>query len=399
MLHNLLKPYSALLFLDSKIAGLVLVIITFINPSVGIGGIVAIFSTVAFAQIIGFEKGYLSQGFYIYNSLLVGMGIGYIFLPSLMSISLICIASIFTFMLSFMLNRIFGTYKIPILSLPFAIVTMFVYLASLKYSALLSTLVHNDILYDISLPAEISGFLHSFGTIFFLPNSLAGALIFSLVFFFSRIIATMAVVGFYFGVLIHSYLTGSYTQALNDLYAFNYILVAMALCGVFLLPSVKNFFLALVGVAVSVVLTDAIGVLFNYYAIPVFTLPFNITVISFIFLLGVIGYKEFNYNIKETPEKSFSTYLSSIFRFGKVPIKISLPFSGEWSVYQGFNGEWTHKDRFKYAYDFTKTRDGKTHAKSGDFLEDYYSFKESILSPVSGYVVDYRHNLADNQIG
>ena len=400
LLFSAIKPYSAILFLDNSIAGLLLLLITFINPSVALSGLVAVVSTVLFAEFLQFKESYLSQGFYIYNSLLVGMGIGYIFAPSWISILLIGILSAFTFMLSFMFNRLFSVYKIPILSLPFSIVTLFVYLASLRYSGLLSTLMNNTTLYDIPLPVLLGSFLKSLGAIFFLPNNIAGAAIALLILYFSRIIFVMAVTGFYFGVALHSLLVDSYTQALHDPYAFNYILVAVALCGVFLLPTVKNFLMALIGVAISVVLTDAIVMLFNYFAIPVFTLPFNITVIAFIFILSIIYYKEFNVEIKSTPEASLANYLSKIFRFGEIPTKIALPFSGTWSVYQGFDGEWTHKGEYRYAYDFVKKHpDGKTYISEGRRLEDYAAFGESVLAPVSGYIIDARSDLRDNYIG
>lgn len=397
--YNVLKPYSAILFLDNKFAGFILLLITFINPSVALSGIAAILFTSLFAEFLGLKEAYLSQGFYIYNSLLVGMGVGYIFSPTLLSIFLIAIVSSFTFMFSFMLNRLFSVYQIPILSLPFSIVTMFLYLASLKYSGLLSSLVNNATILDITLPLGISGFLKSFGTIFFLPNNLAGILMLLLVLYFSRIIVIMALVGYYFGVFVHSFLIGSYEQALYDPYAFNYILVAMALCGVFLLPTISSFFLALIAVAISVVLTDAIGMLFNYYAIPVFTLPFNLTVITFIFTLSAIYYKDFNLHIKSTPEESFSRYLSYIFRFGEIATKVSLPFSGSWSVYQEFDDEWTHKGKYKYAYDFVIKHEGKSYRNDSTDVQEYYCFGESILSPVSGYIVDSRDDLIDNMIG
>ena len=402
-LKNLLiysiKPYSAILFLNNTTIGAILLLVTFINPSVGISGVVALISTLLFAYLLDIKEAYLSKGFYIYNSLLVGMGIGYLFLPSFISIVLIAISSSFTFLFSFMLNRLFSAYKIPILSLPFSIVTIFIYLASLKYSALLSTLVNNAIYYDISLPLIIGGFFKSLGTILFLPNHIAGVVMSLIILYFSRVSFIMAIVGYYFGVWFHSFLIGSFTQALYDPYAFNYILVAIALGGVFLLPTIKNFFIALVGVAVSVVLTDAIVIFFNYYSIPVFTIPFNITVILFIFVLSATYYKEFNYNIKSSPEKSLSSYLSSIFRFGTLYRKISLPFIGEWSVYQAFDGEWTHKGEYRYAYDFVKRKDGVSYKNEGLYPQDYYAFGESIVSPVSGVVVLSRHDLVDNTIG
>lgn len=396
---DILKPYSAILFLDNKIAGFIIVLITLINPSVAISGIFAVFATIGFGKLIEIPQSDLYQGFYIYNSLLVGMGVGYIFSPSITSFVLICVSASFSFIFSFMLNRLMAHYKLPILSLPFSIVTMFFYLASLKYSVLLSSLVNNATIYDIALPLTVSGLFKSFGTIFFLPNNIAGFLLLMLVLYHSRILFITAVSGFYFGVYFHSFLIGSYEISLQNPYAFNYILVSMALCGIFLLPTIKNFLLSLIGVSISVVLTDAITILFHYYAIPVFTIPFNLTVLAFIFVLSVTYYKAFNYDIKATPEESLSNYLSTIFRFGTTNTKISLPFSGEWTVYQGFDDEWTHKGRYRYAYDFVKKKDGNTYRYDGNYIEDYYCYGESILSPVDGYIVDCRHDLIDNAIG
>jgi urea transporter len=392
------KPYSALLFLDNKIAGAILFALTFLIPSVGISGIFAVFITIIFAEFITLREEVLENGFYLYNSLLVGMGIGYIFSPTLLSFFLILILSSFTFLLSFVLYRIFSVYKIPILSLPFSIITMIAYLASLKYSYLYSNLINSHNTFDIHIYSLLDPFFRSIGTIFFLPNVLAGLVISLIILYFSRIIFFMGIISFYLGIFIHSLLLSSFTQALNDPYAFNYILVGIALGGIFLLPTLKNYILAFLGVIMSVVIVDAMDVFFNYYAIPVFTIPFNIIVMMFIFVLSSIYYKEFNYNIKKTPEKSLSYYLSNIFRFGK-DIKIALPFSGEWSVYQAFNGEWTHKGKWKYAYDFVIENDDKTHKNEGLYVSDYYCFGQSVLSPVNGYVVALRNDLVDNIIG
>jgi urea transporter len=392
------KPYSALLFLDNKIAGAILFALTFLIPSVGISGIFAVFITIIFAEFITLREEVLENGFYLYNSLLVGMGIGYIFSPTLLSFFLILILSSFTFLLSFVLYRIFSVYKIPILSLPFSIITMIAYLASLKYSYLYSNLINSHNTFDIHIYSLLDPFFRSIGTIFFLPNVLAGLVISLIILYFSRIIFFMGIISFYLGIFIHSLLLSNFTQALNDPYAFNYILVGIALGGIFLLPTLKNYILAFLGVIMSVVIVDAMDVFFNYYAIPVFTIPFNIIVMMFIFVLSSIYYKEFNYNIKKTPEKSLSYYLSNIFRFGK-DIKIALPFSGEWSVYQAFNGEWTHKGKWKYAYDFVIENDDKTHKNEGLYVSDYYCFGQSVLSPVNGYVVALRNDLVDNIIG
>ena len=399
MLKIILRAYSSLIFLDSVYAGAILVAVSFLNYSVAISGIVAIVAAMGFAHFIHVREEFLFRGFYVYNSLLVGMGIGYLFTPTVLSLMLVAILSIFTFMLSFMLNRLMSVYGIPILSLPFSIVTIFSYLAVDKYSMLFSSSMDKGAVFDIHLPLLLSALFKSYGTIFFLPNNIAGIVIFFILLFHSRMIFMVSIIGFYVGVFAHSIFIGSLDAALTDVYAFNYIITAIALCGVFLLPTIQNFLIAMSAVLVTVIMADAMSVFFSYYAITVFTIPFNLTVSVFIFMLYLIGYKGYNYRPFHTPEESFSNYLSSIYRFGSNKIKIALPFSGIWNVYQAFNGKWTHKGAWRYAYDFVIQKDGKTYTNEGHYVSDYYCFGEAVLSPVTGYVVACRHDLEDNPIG
>jgi urea transporter len=63
IIYIALKPYGAILFLNNKFAALSLLLITFINPSVAITGIVAIIFTIIIAELIALKEAYLSQGF------------------------------------------------------------------------------------------------------------------------------------------------------------------------------------------------------------------------------------------------------------------------------------------------------------------------------------------------
>jgi len=388
-----LKPYSAILFLPKR-ASLALFLLSFYLPSVGILGFVAIISTILFANFTGTKEEYLQNGFYLYNSLLVGMGIGFFYNVTFLTVFLSAFFAVFTYLLSFFLNRFFSLFYLPILSLPFAVVSMIFYLASYKYHNLFSSLINRNTVFDINF--DVLNFFKSFGTIFFLPYSITGIIMFLLVLVYSRILAFLALIGFFTGILAHSLILGKLTPGFFD---FNYILISMALGGVFLIPYWKNYLLALIGVVLSVFLIDAFEVFGNLYNLPVYTLPFNTIVVLFVMLLGFLGYRYFNYSIKETPEKSLHEFLSNYFRFKSKDIKIHLPFSGKWQVYQAFDGEYTHKGKWRYAYDFVKEKDGKMYANDGNFLEDYYAFGESVLSPVNGYVIALRHDLPDNPIG
>jgi len=392
----LLNPYISILFLRDIKAGGVVFLLSFLIPSVGVLGLVAIISTIIFAEFISLRDEYIKQGFYLYNSLLVGMGIGYYFDITFNTIVLTTILSVFTFLLSFGLNKIFFKYSLPILSLPFAFVSMIFYLASLKYNSLLSNMLHRVPLFDIDMVC--SPFFKSIGTIFFLPYNIAGLIISIIILFYSRIMFLMAVIGFYVGVFIHSIFV-PYYSALNSNYNFNFILISVALGGFFLVANLKNYILAIIGVIVSVVLLDSMEVFFNTYLLPVYTMPFNIVVLLFLMLLVSIPYKDYNYIIKESPEKSLSYFLSQVYRFGGNGIKIALPFTNRWSVYQGFDGKWTHKGKWRYAYDFVIKKGGKTYNNEGLYLDDYYAFGQTILSPINGYVIAFRGDLVDNFIG
>jgi len=395
----LFKPFASILFLRDYRLGFFIFLLSFLLPSVAVLGMVSLISTIVFAEFIKVRDEYLKYGFYLYNSLLVGMGVGYFYDISFITIVITIILSIFTFLLSFGLNKVFSYWYMPILSLPFAFMSMLFYLASLKYTTLLNNIINKFSAFDINIGVNlISSYFKSLGSIFFLPYNIAGIVIMFIMLFYSRIMFFMSVIGFLIGVYFHSLFVNGYSS-FNSPYNFNFILIAIALGGVFLIPNIKNYLLAILGVMLSVLIIDAMEVFFNMYNLPVYTMPFNIVVLLFLVLLYWVNYDYYNFYIKETREKRLLYFLSNIYRFGGKDIKIYLPFNGKWTVYQGFNGEWTHKGKWKYAYDFVIKKNGKTYANDGLFLEDYYAFGKPVIAPISGYVVAKRDDLPDNFIG
>ncbi len=395
-LYFIFKAYYSILFLRSNLFGFFLLLLSFLLPSVGFLGLVAIVATIIFVELIKMREIYLKHGFYLYNSLLVGMGVGFYFQITLSTIFVTILLAILTFLLSFALSKVFAKYYLPILSLPFALSSMLFYLASLKYTNLVSNILHRTVLFDISLP--FSPFFKALGEIVFLPFNLAGLFIAIFLFFHSRILLFMAIVGFWVGVWVHAIFV-PFEEALYSPYNFNFILIAMALGGFFLIANIKNYLLSLIAVALSVILIDSMEVFFNTFALPVFTMPFNIVTILMLFLLVSIGYKYYNANPKESPEHSLSAFLANYYRFLSDKIKIHLPFQGTWDVYQGFDGDWTHKGLWRWAYDFVIKKEGKSYKNDGLFLQDYYAFGKEIVAPIDGVVVDLRDDLPDNPIG
>jgi urea transporter/murein DD-endopeptidase MepM/ murein hydrolase activator NlpD len=399
----ILKAYSGLLFLPSVRVGLAIFILTLLDTNIGLSGLLAVISAYLAARFLGFSKTFLTLDYYIYNPLLVGLGIGYLFKLSLLSATFIVILSIFTFLLTYTLSNIFGYYLgLSVLSIPFVLVSIVAYLASYKYSKLFVYYLypHDYSKLFQNLPIWLKGFFSSLGAIIFYPTPLVGALMFLIVLRWSRIAAFLAVLGYFAGTLFLGFMSGNFYASFLDVSAFNYILIAVALGGVFLVPSGRSYLIALAGVLISVPIVEASKVFFQYYGIPIFAIPFNTVVLLFVYTLTLLGYKYRTVYYRGTPEKTLDFFLTFQKRFPYLGREIGLPFSGRWTVWQSFDGEWTHKGAWKYALDFVITDDeGKTYRGDGYYLTDYYAYRKPVLSPVSGTVVEVVDGFPDNPPG
>lgn len=399
-----LNSYSEIFFIENYIAGGIFLLCTLINPNLGIAGIIALISAYLFAKFLNMEKEFLSSGFYTYNPLLVGLSIGYLFKITPLTIFFTVTAGVLTLVFSIMLYSIFSYYlKLPILSLPFVIISSTIYLSVSNYSNLFVESLYPHINFSFLenyIPVWISGYLKSFGTILFLPDVFIGLLFAVTIFFISRILFMLSVIGYYTGTVASGFLSGSFYQAFSDISHFNFILIAMVLGGIFLIPSIKSYFVAVVGVMVSTIILSAVKTFWAFYGIPAFTLPFNFVSLTFLYVLGILGFPLVAKVVRKTPEETLDFYLTNINRFKGFERSLYLPFSGKWTVWQGFNSKWTHKGSWKYAYDFVITdENGKTYRNEGTKLEDYYAYKKPVLSPVRGRIVKVISDLPDNPIG
>ena len=384
--------------------GLAILLISCINPHIGLSGLLAIFSAYGFARFLGYQAGFLQSGYYTYNALLVGFSIGALFELSLLSIPFIIISSVLTFILTLaMANIFYRLFNLQILSIPFVIVSSLIYLAASRYSNLyVNDLYNAQPLFELTivwLPVWLLGFFKSLGAILFMPDWLTGCLIGLIILSVSRVLFFLALFGFIIGTAIQGVFTGSYLNAVNDIAAFNYILIAMALGAVFNIPSPKSYVLAFIGVALATVMISSTDVFWSQYGIPAFTLPFTVITLGMTYVLGLLQASLRPLIFKGTPEETAEYYHTAKLRYPSATT-MHLPFQGQWSVWQGFNGQWTHKGLWQYAYDFIKVDQAKkSYQGDGVHLSDYYCFQQQACSPVQGYVVYVADQFQDNPIG
>jgi murein DD-endopeptidase MepM/ murein hydrolase activator NlpD len=81
-------------------------------------------------------------------------------------------------------------------------------------------------------------------------------------------------------------------------------------------------------------------------------------------------------------------------------IELTLPVMGEWKVTQGHNGEHTHREDWRHAWDFEIFDDeGHNFGNNGLEPKDYYCFGKPVLAPADGLVQEIQDGIPDNPIG
>lgn len=400
--REFLYAYSTLLFMRSTLLGATLLFCSFLNVNLGFAGFLSWLTAIVFSSLVGIKREDPVRTICEYNALIVGFSIGFLFRFSYLTFFLLAGASALTVLVSCTLYSLFTkSLRLPVLNIPFLIGSTIIYLASVRYSSLFvdSFYIHDRLNLNF-LPAYIQGFLRSFGILIFMPYDICGLLMLSALLFFSRIAFVAAVFSYYLGTTSVALLTGNFNNAYLNVYAFNFILTGIAIGAVFLVPSRRSYLLACLGVFLTVFVLDAASVVWTNFGVPVFTLPFNLVVLLIVYVLMQTGYPEITLSIKASPEASLANHLNFARRFDNTLPRPFLPFSGFWTVYQGFDGNWTHKGIWKYAYDFViEDEDGRTHKNSGDILEDYHCYGKPILAPVSGTVMEASDSFKDNAAG
>lgn len=401
-LLQLLYSYAGVVFLSNPLVGFAIFVCSMLNPNLGLAGLICVISAYWFSVFVGFKDEFLRLDYYIYNPLLVGLSVGYVFKMDVLTAVFVVILGILTFLITLSLSSVFYNFLgLPVLSVPFVLGSFIGALSSYKYSNLfLSSLYVKKLALSYKLPLVVEGFLRSLGAIFFMPYIWAGIVIFCVILFSSRILAFLAVTGYLVGTLTAYFFTGSFYNIFSDVNNFNYILISMALGGVFLIPSPRSYVFSALGCFIATPVIAASKVFWETYAMPVFALPFNLVTLIFLYTLYLSRFPLITRFYRKNPERTLDYFLFYSRRFPYENRCLFLPFNGRWMLWQGFEGSYTHRGSWKYALDFVAVdEEGRTFSGSGSSLEDYYSYRKPVFSPVNGRIVDLVDGVPDNHVG
>ena len=421
-IQGVLRSYSQIFFSESYWFAIPLLIVSFLDISAGFAGLLSVLTANLAASLLKFDKLSTSKGFYGFNSLLVGLGLGYYYELTLVIIVIAIFSGFLTLLITIAFQGVLGKYYLPYLSIPFVLSIWIVLSAGGMLSGttdnqsgvyILNTLFiiggHPLISIHEWLAGKItSNFINSYflslGAIFFQFNVFAGFVVAVALLFYSRIGFLLSLLGYSVAWVAYSFFGADMTQLGYSYIGFNFILGAIAIGGYFYIPSKQSFFWAIAITPITALVSAGLFVILKPFHLSLLSLPFNLILLTFIYSLRfrTVQGKFREVVIQEgTPERNLYSYHSFTQRFPNFGWQqVKLPFLGEWYVSQGLNGDDTHQGEWADAWDFViLNNDLSQFTNYGNYLNDYYCFGQKVIAPADGTVVTAEDGIEDNSIG
>ncbi|PKL83517.1 MAG: hypothetical protein CVV24_04710 [Ignavibacteriae bacterium HGW-Ignavibacteriae-3] len=403
-LDSLLFSYGQIFFSNRRWFGALILIATFVTPEIGLMSLLGAVISNFTALVLKYDKAKIRSGFYGFNGILFGAAVLYFYKLSFPLLLLVLLFVVIVFLLASVLENYFATaFNLPGLSIPF-VLGLYVFMIFLtNYDFITASSIKSYDNYFSFVPLWLQNYFKSLALILFQPSFLTGILISAGLLFFSRTLFLLSIAAFACNSLFLNFILPQHSDSLIIITGFNSILTSFALGGSLIIPSRKSFLLAIFSIVLVIVFTG-----FFYKVLPgnlpVLVLPFNFIVL---FTLYSLRFRQEQSNLVAlyftpgTPEENYYYHHNRQSRFERFKIfSPELPFFGEWSVSQGYEGEHTHKDGWKYALDFViADEDGKEFKEKGNEPTDYYCYSLPVSAPLDGEVVKTTEGIVDNKIG
>lgn len=398
LLEEVARGYAWVSLVPTWQAGVLLSLVTFIEPGVGAVGLLGAVCAWYAGQIAGADAG--ERPVCVFNGLLIGLFVSHAWFPGLSVVALGILGGVFSGWLTVVLGRLaWSLVRLPILSLPFSLVAILTAAAGPS----LSTLQLN--FYDA--PPELFGnqadkFLSALGTLYFMPNPFVGLFVLAVLLVFSRYYILLALLGYGAGLFWLKILGAAPEHLATTAWDTNAILAALMVGGLFATPSLLTAGLAVLAAAFAAWLALALGRILDVLHLVPFSMSFVIAswLVLYAAVRNVRMASSFNLLFPDFPERSYERARISRSRVGMPgSVPLAPPFMGIWTVSQGFSGQHTHRGPWRHALDFIVTKEGKSFAGKGNRLEDFHCFNLPVLSPVYGQVWRLVNEVPDNAPG
>lgn len=418
---TILNSYAQIFFSLNKTLAIIIILVTFISPFLGICGLFAVVLTNLLAKLFHFNNTLIREGMYGFNALLLGLVLGFEFKLNIPFVIVFISAIFLLLFFTSIVQQIFVKYKLPYLTIPFLLTYWFIYLAAgsfsfmemqehyiyvTNYKATESLSPYYSFAHsmdDWQIPLFFKSYFKTLSATFFQNSVLAGTLLALGLLYFSRIAFSLTLLGFG-SAFVTFRILGLDTALLTEyLVGSNFIFLAIAVGCFYVVPN-KWTYLAVI------LLTPALAILYIGFQKFFFTFQLKSFTTAFVALtilfIAFLNNRWVNKYIQQviiqyySPEKTIYKHLSSTKRFAQSHLaKLQLPIWGKWSVSQGYKGKITHLGDWSSALDFVITNEqNKTYKGDGFVVEDYFAYNKPVVAPLDGYVREISNNVEDNPI-
>ncbi|ACF14354.1 conserved hypothetical protein [Chloroherpeton thalassium ATCC 35110] len=329
-LQAVLNSYSQIFFSTHRAFALMILLVTFFDFYTGLFGLLSVLTAAIAGKILGFNRLVLKNGLLGFNSLLVGLGLGAYYAPSVYLLVIIILGALFAMLISVSLQGVIGKYGLPFLSVPFIIALWAFMLATQSFHALeineRGIYIFNELyavggkplvaayefLKNLEMPAALQAYFISLSAILFQQNILTGFIVSLGLLFFSRIAFSLSLLGFFLAYGFYTLIGADIPSYDYAFFGFNYILSSIALGGFFLIPSRNAYLWMILLIPFVAVLAISMNMIFLQFRLPIYSLPFNMVVLLFLYALKFR--ESYSYSLSEVyfqhnePEKTFTFF-------------------------------------------------------------------------------------------
>ncbi|MBE5673128.1 urea transporter [Staphylococcus sp. SS35] len=283
MIDVLLKNISQVVLLNNKWTGLFILIGLFVADwTVGLAAIIGSLIAYVFARYINYSKEEINDGLAGFNPVLTAVALTIFLEKSILDIVITIIATLLTLPVAAAVREVLRPYKVPMLTMPFVIVTWFTILLSgqVKYVETPLKLIPENIK-DIKFNHNsdqiyfVQSLFEGFSQVFVEASVLGGIFILVGILIASRKAALLAIVASLLSFIIVALLGGNYDDINQGLFGYNFVLMAIAL-GYTFKTAINPYIATFLGVLLTVVVQLGTATLLEPFGLPALTLPFII---------------------------------------------------------------------------------------------------------------------------
>jgi len=402
LLEGALRPYSQIIFSRRLVSGALVLAAIATFPRVAAATLLATVIAQATVLALGFGRTAAREGEYacaaVLTALAASMG------PDGSTWVLVVAGAVLSVLLTGALQMVLANYSLPALSLPFVA-------SAWTVQATARLVPHAN---GAAVVAQLAWlppawFVPSMwdvpAAMLYVHGALAGLLLLAAIAWHSRIALLLTFVGAASAALTRSALRPYVDVAPVDLTAaFNAVLTAMAVGGVFFVPHPTSIAVAMVGGALASVLTYALTPLSGVLSLQLLSLPFALTTLL---VVAAFRMRERDRNPATAmrtatgPEDALERHLMRVRRFGDFAwLPFRLPFRGTWTVTQGHEGAHTHQGPWRHAFDFEVIgADGRAYDSDGREPRDFRCYNLPVLAAGTGTVELVQDGVPDNPVG